>query len=373
MAKWQTGPINFGSRNKRKDNNEDQGDMGLTFLARDKRVCEGTERMYKDPDGPDHRKQTWDDYVNKAGRARGVKCETYDATTGATADGHVGYLDRRRAPGWDDFVDKKTPGKVEERQVEMVTSRRENAVIERMNVNMNSDNEENEEKSDDEGKGPGTAVPIKLLSYAEHQKIKLDRLFDKCKDEEGGVQGKPVYMAVMPSKIPERDVNVVREAHLNIMGSCAGAGSGEFHAFRKSRRKEYARQSILKYREIRDKNIAEHKDKVDTQKSLEDSKTAKKRAKRQRAKDNKKNKEKPVKEESSEESSDESAAEDQKEEAKPPPADPYEDPLMKHPKAAPVVIAGDFSVDMAASADALDTPAAALGRGDTDSDTDSDY
>jgi len=372
MAKWMTRPVNFGnSRTARAREGEDQGDMGLTFLARDKRVCEGTERMYKDPDGPDMRRQTWDDYVNKAGRARGVKCETYDPSSGATADGHVGYLDKKRAKGWDDFVDKKTSGKADEKQVEMVTSRRENAVIERMNVNMNSDNEEDERPSDEEG-GPGTAEVKKLLSYAEHQRIKLDRLFEKCKDEEGGVQGRPAFIAVMPSKMPERDVNQVRETQHNIMGSCAGAGSGEFHAFRKSRRKEYARQSILKYREIRDRNIAEHKEKVEAQKSLEEAKTAKKRAKRQRAKNNKKNKEKPVKKESSEESSDESEAEDLKEEAKPPPADPYEDPLMKPAKAAPVVIAGDFSVDMAPPPGPLDTPAAALTRTGSDSDTDSD-
>ena len=50
------------------------------------------------------------------------------------------------------------------------------------------------------------------------------------------------------------------------MGSCAGAGSGEFHSFRKSRRREYARQSILKYRDIRDKKNLEWQEKVESQK-----------------------------------------------------------------------------------------------------------
>ena len=52
--------------------------------------------------------------------------------------------------------------------------------------------------------GPGSKEVKKVLTYAEHQKIKLDRLFDKCKD------GRAVFIPEMPSKIPERDVNQVR-------------------------------------------------------------------------------------------------------------------------------------------------------------------
>ena len=72
------------------------------------------------------------------------------------------------------------------------------------------------------------------------------------------------------------------------MGSCAGAGSGEFHSFRKSRRREYARQSILKYRDIRDKKNLEWQDKVESQIQEQEAKTAKKRAKRLKEKERKK-------------------------------------------------------------------------------------
>ena len=86
---------------------------------------------------------------------------------------------------------------------EVVTSKKENAVIERLNVNMDSDNDGDGHDSDEEG-GPGTKEVKQVLSYAEHQKIKLDRLFEKCKD------GRAVFIPEMPSKIPERDVNQVR-------------------------------------------------------------------------------------------------------------------------------------------------------------------
>ena len=135
------------------------------------------------------------------------------------------------------------------------------------------------------------------------------------------------------------------------MGSCAGAGSGEFHAFRKSRRREYARQSILRYRQIRDEKDAEFRDKVDTQQKVAEDKTAKKRAKRQKEKERlkkmrkmkgKEDEEKKDSDESSEESEEE---ENEKGEGIKVPADPYDDPLMQHPEPKiALVIPGNFSV-----------------------------
>merc|ERR1712192_211704 len=202
-------------------------------------------------------------------------------------------------------------------------------------------------ESDEEG-GPGSKEVKKVLTYAEHQKIKLDRLFDKCKD------GRAVFIPEMPSKIPERDVNQVRETQYNIMGSCAGAGSGEFHSFRKSRRREYARQSILKYRDIRDKKNLEWQDKVESQIQEQEAKTAKKRAKRQKEKERKKMKKVEKKKETSSEESSESEEEEQEEKVqekeeeekeKKEREDPYSDPLMQHNTGPAIVIAGQFSVE----------------------------
>merc|ERR1712156_1089973 len=196
----------------------------------------------------------------------------------------------------------------------MGTSKKENAVIERLNVNMDSDNDGDGHDSDEEG-GPGTKEVKQVLSYAEHQKIKLDRLFEKCKD------GRAVFIPEMGSKIPERDVNQVRETQYNIMGSCAGAGSGEFHSFRKSRRREYARQSILKYRDIRDKKNVEVKKDTTSEESEESDEE----------------------EEKTEEEKEKTPAEgEEKVEEK---DEIVQDPLMQHNTAPPLVIAGQFSVE----------------------------
>jgi len=345
MAKWMTGPVNFGQKKDRRPN-PSREEMDLpSFQMREMIDKEGTERMYPDPGGPDFRQQTWDDFANKAGRSRGVKCEVINQD-GSTADGFVGYMDRQKSKTWEQFVEKK----VEKKQAmveDVVTSRKENAVIERLNVNMDSDNDGDGHESDEEG-GPGSKEVKKVLTYAEHQKIKLDRLFDKCKD------GRAVFIPEMPSKIPERDVNQVRETQYNIMGSCAGAGSGEFHSFRKSRRREYARQSILKYRDIRDKKNLEWQEKVESQKELEDAKTAKKRAKRMKEKQRKKQKKNvDKKKETSSEESSESEEEEKKEKVQEEQdgekvkekEDPYNDPLMQHNTGPAIVIAGQFSVE----------------------------
>jgi len=105
---------------------------------------------------------------------------------------------------------------------------------------------------------------------------------------------KPVHIPDRPKEWkPKNAPEFVRD----VMGSSAGAGSGEFHVYRHIRRREYNRQE---YMDQKDK-----KEKMDEafelrQKELNDpiiAKTAKKRAKRQRLKENKKRKAEEKKEE----------------------------------------------------------------------------
>ena len=94
---------------------------------------------------------------------------------------------------------------------------------------------------------------------------------------------KPVHIA-QPRK--EKDVNKAPDFVYNVMGSSAGAGSGEFHVYRQLRRKEYERQRVLESRKSKeDLDDAFQIKREEAAKAAED-KTAKKRAKRQKKKQN---------------------------------------------------------------------------------------
>lgn len=88
---------------------------------------------------------------------------------------------------------------------------------------------------------------------------------------------KPV---VIPERKDDRKFPDAPEFVRNVMGSSAGAGSGEFHVYRHLRRKEYARQRYLNDQARKEEADKEFEERVEAKKRAAEEKTAKKRAKR---------------------------------------------------------------------------------------------
>lgn len=71
---------------------------------------------------------------------------------------------------------------------------------------------------------------------------------------------------------------------MNVAGSNAGAGSGEFHMYRQARRREVMRQQRIEEEAVADAAEREYQERKDKLAMVEEERTAKRRAKRQRKK-----------------------------------------------------------------------------------------
>jgi len=121
-----------------------------------------------------------------------------------------------------------------------------------------------EEKRDEEKKKPvRTAIDL--------QKFKLNKLFKNI--------DKPVHLPDAPKA---RNFSAAPEFVRNVMGSSAGAGSGEFHVYRHIRRREYARQKFIGEQADMDDKDEAYQRKLEENRRLAEERTAKKRAKRQK-------------------------------------------------------------------------------------------
>jgi len=96
----------------------------------------------------------------------------------------------------------------------------------------------------------------------------------------------PAKPAFIPEPRKEKDVNKAPDFVYNVMGSSAGAGSGEFHVYRQIRRKEYERQKVLDVRKTKDDLDEAFQIKREENAKAAADKTAKKRAKRLKKKAN---------------------------------------------------------------------------------------
>ncbi|XP_066596326.1 PRKR-interacting protein 1 homolog [Prorops nasuta] len=123
------------------------------------------------------------------------------------------------------------------------------------------DEKEKEDKEEEKPIVAKTAVDI--------QRLKLMKLM---KNPE-----KPV---ILPEKAKSKGTPAVPEFVRNVMGSSAGAGSGEFHVYRHLRRKEYARQKFIQEKGQKELLDEQYHQKLEENKKKADERTAKKRAKR---------------------------------------------------------------------------------------------
>jgi len=171
--------------------------------------------------------------------------------------------------------------------------------------------ERKKRSKDDEDEEVEKEIRAGARTAYDAQRARLERLM---KDP-----AKPVHI---PQARKEKDVNKAPDFVYNVMGSSAGAGSGEFHVYRNIRRKEYERQRVLDERKNRDDLDDAFQIKREENIREAEERTAKKRAKRQKkklnAKKNKQNKPKQAKpskdEEASKEDSDSSENESEKDE-----------------------------------------------------------
>ncbi|GAA5960115.1 hypothetical protein JCM3765_002477 [Sporobolomyces pararoseus] len=96
---------------------------------------------------------------------------------------------------------------------------------------------------------------------------------------------KEVYIPNRPQEGVGKTLRPPREMMKNVQGSSAGAGSGEFHVYKQSRRREYERLKLMDEEEafLKQKQEAEERQRAAEQAAEE--KTSKNRLKRQRKKE----------------------------------------------------------------------------------------
>lgn len=158
------------------------------------------------------------------------------------------------------------------------------------------------EKPDQDGEAKPKFVARSLV---EVQRAKLQKLMSNPEKE-----------VVIPA-LHKRSTNSSAAAPTfvrNVMGSSAGAGSGEFHVYRHLRRKEFARQKQIEQLSRTEQLDLAFEQKLEENRQKADDKTARKRAKRLKKKQKAKHRKKNPNPNSLEEKNSSSESEDSKSE-----------------------------------------------------------
>ncbi|KAM9440900.1 PRKR-interacting protein 1 homolog [Clarias gariepinus] len=111
---------------------------------------------------------------------------------------------------------------------------------------------------------------------AEEQRLKLEKLMRN-----------PDKPAPVPERPKEWSPRAAPEFVRDVMGSSAGAGSGEFHVYRHLRRREYQRQDFLDRLSEKQKLDEDYQEKIKDNQMAAEERTAKRRKKREKLKQKK--------------------------------------------------------------------------------------
>ena len=123
------------------------------------------------------------------------------------------------------------------------------------------------------GAGKESKKLVIAKTPAEEQRLKLERLMRN-----------PERPAPIPERPRDWNPRAPPEFVRDVMGSSAGAGSGEFHVYRHLRRREYQRQDFLDKMSDKVRQDIDYLDKVEENKKAADDRTAKRRRKRDKLK-----------------------------------------------------------------------------------------
>jgi len=138
-------------------------------------------------------------------------------------------------------------------------------------------------ESDDDEKFEKSLTVVK--NATDLQRLKIEKLMKN-----------PEKLAFIPDRPKDKKFSDPAEFVRNVMGSSAGAGSGEFHVYRHIRRREYARQEFLTNIKNKDEKDFEYHLEIERKGKEDEDKTSKKRNKRQRQKEKLKAKRQKLKE-----------------------------------------------------------------------------